>query len=117
MSFIGLIYSVTEWVLFAKRFFESILAVQESVLLTVRASGMKGRTLISADPRVHLPWEYQADVPGFEVKEVVAVSELRADPEAIARKMLRRIFELFNWNDPDENMLKNWQQKLILRQY
>jgi hypothetical protein len=117
ISFIGLIYSVTEWLLFAKRFYESVLLVDESVRLVVRASGIKGRKLISADPRVSFFFGYQTDVPSFEIREVVAVSELRADPEAIARRVLRRIFELFNWNDPDENMLHNWQQKLILRQY
>jgi hypothetical protein len=42
---------------------------------------------------------------------------LRADPESVARGIIRRVFELFNWNDPDENMLRNWQQKLIQRTY
>ena len=43
ISFVSLIYSVTEWVLFAKRFYETILSVDERVHLTVRASGIRGR--------------------------------------------------------------------------
>jgi acetyl-CoA carboxylase carboxyltransferase component len=56
-------------------------------------------------------------VPEFEIYETVGVSELRADSEVIARRIVRRIFELFNWNDPDEKMLQSWQQKLLLRQF
>lgn len=117
ISFIGLIYSVTEWVLFAKRFYETILAVDELVHLTVRASGIKGRRLISADGRVELYGVFRIEVPDFEIHETVGVSELRADAESIARRIIRRIFELFNWNDPDEKMLQSWQQKLLQRQF
>ena len=45
------------------------------------------------------------------------MAELRADPEALGRGIIRRIFELFNWNDHDEQMLRDWQQKLIQRTY
>ena len=117
ISFIGIIYSVTEWLLFGRRFYEAILSVDESVLLIIRASGVKGRKLASLDPRVELGWEYRTEVSAFEIKEKVTVPELRADPEALARKIIRKVFELFNWNDPDETMLQNWQQRLIQRQF
>ena len=117
LSFIGIIYSVTEWLLFARRFYEALLSVDESVLMSVRASEVKGRKLASLDPRVELGWEYQTDIAAFEIKESIAVSELRADPEAIARMIIRKIFEMFNWNNPDEVMLQNWQQKLTQRQF
>jgi hypothetical protein len=117
VSFIALIYSVTEWVLFAKRFYEKILSVDERVHLTVRGSGLKGRRLISTDPSAELHGDFHTEVPWFETRETVGVSDLRADSEAIARRIIRRVFELFNWNDPDEKMLQNWQQKLLQRQF
>lgn len=117
ISFVALLYSVTEWVLFAKRFYETILSVDERVHLTVRGSGIKGRRLISVDPSAVLYGDFHTEVPRFEVRETVGVSELRADPEAIARRIIRKIYELFNWNDPDEKMLQSWQQKLLLRQF
>jgi hypothetical protein len=117
ISFVALIYSVTEWVLFAKRFYEAILSVDERVYFTVRASGIKGRRLISADPLAELHGDFRIEVSGFEIQETVGVSDLRADPEAIARGIIRRIYELFNWNDPDEKMLQSWQQKLLQRQF
>jgi len=117
ISFIGVIFSVTEWLLFAKRFFESFLSVDDSVRLTVRASGIKGRRLASLDRDVHFEWNFRAEIPEFELKETAAISDLRTDPEAIARKIIRSIFELFNWNDPDDAMIHSWQQKLIQREY
>jgi hypothetical protein len=117
ISFVALIYSVTEWVLFAKRFCETILSVDERVHPTLRASEIKGRRLVSADPLAELHGDYRIEVSGFEIQETVGVSELRADPEAVARRSIRRIYELFNWNDPDEKMLQSWQQKLIQRNF
>jgi hypothetical protein len=117
ISFVALIYSVTEWVLFATRFYEAILSVDERVHLTVCASGIKGRRLISVDPSAVLYGDFRIEVPEFEISETAGVSELRADSETIARRIIRRIFELFNWNDPDEKMLLSWQQKLLQRQF
>jgi hypothetical protein len=117
ISFVALIYSVTEWVLFARRFYETILSVDERIHLTVGASAIKGRRLISADPSAELHGDFQIEVAGFEIREAVGVSDLRADPEAIARRIIRRIYELFNWNDPDEKMLQSWQKKLLQRQF
>jgi Putative DNA-binding domain len=117
ISFISLIFSATEWLLFARRFFETVLSAEDRVQLTVGASGIKGRKLVSADPIVQLPGEFRLDVGAFAIKEMVSVSDLRADPEAIARKIIRRIFELFNWNEPNERMLTKWQQQLIQRRF
>jgi hypothetical protein len=109
--------SVTEWALFAERFYEAILSVDERVHLTVRASGIKGRRLISADPSSVLFGDFRIEMPEFEVRETAGVSEPRADSEAITRRIIRRIFELFNWTDPGEWMLQCWQQRLIQRPF
>lgn len=117
ISFVALIYSVTEWVLFAKRFYEAILSVDEQVHLAVRASGVNGRRLISLQPDTELYGSLQVEVPSFAIRDTAGVSELRADPEAIARRIIRRIFEMFNWNDPDEKMIQSWQQTLLQRRF
>lgn len=117
ISFVSVIYSVTEWVLFAQRFFESIVPVDESISLSVNAAKVKGRRLASLYPGISLSGNYQTDLAKFQVVERVTMTELRADPEAWGRVIIRRIFELFNWDDPDEQMLSNWQQKLIQRTY
>lgn len=117
ISFVALIYSVTEWVLFAKRFYEKILSVDEKVHINVCGSGFRGRRLISVDSSAELHGNYHTEGPEFEIRETVGVSDLRADFESIARRIIRRLCELFNWNDPDEKMLQSWQQKLLKRQF
>jgi len=91
--------------------------MEEAVSLTLRSTGIKGRRLASLYPGVTLSAQYRTELDTFEMAEVIAMAELRADPEALARRIIRRIFELFNWNDPEENMLHNWQQKLMQRTY
>jgi hypothetical protein len=117
LSFIRVIYSTTEWMLFAKRYFESLLSLEESIRFKVSLTGTLGRSLISADPLVDLFENYQAQVPSIEVEEQITLSDLRSDAEAVGRRIARRIFELFNWNDPGEEMLHVWQQKLINKQF
>lgn len=86
-------------------------------LLTIRASAIKGRRLISADPSGVLPGGFRIEVPEFRIRETDGVPKLRTDPEAIARRIIRENYELLNWNDPDEKMLQSWQQKLLQRQF
>jgi len=117
LSFMNLIFSVTEWTLFARRFFEPLLAVDERIEFKVGAYGIKGRRLVSEGPRLPFHQKYQTEESSFEILEALGMSDLRADPEAIARRIIRKIFELFNWNDPDDAMLRGWQQKLIRRQF
>jgi|GraSoi_2013_40cm_1033754.scaffolds.fasta_scaffold393328_1 hypothetical protein len=43
------------------------------------------------------------------------VAQLRASDSILARKAIRRIYELFNWNSADENMIENRQRLLLER--
>ncbi len=113
LSFVGAIYSTTEWMLFAKRYFEPLLAVDETVRIEITLSGAKNRKLISNDYRVAFHWDLQANNNAIRIEEVILLSELRADAETIARRIVRRIFEQFNWNDPSEEMLQKWQQDFM----
>jgi hypothetical protein len=61
--------------------------------------------------------DFRIEMPEFEIRETAGVSELRVAPEVIARGIIRRIFELFSWNDRDKMMLDGWQRKLLQRQF
>ena len=43
------------------------------------------------------------------------MTELRATAEEIAIGVVQRIFEVFNWNGSDPNMIRGWQQRLLSR--
>lgn len=117
LSFISAIYSTTEWVLFAQRYFESLLSIEDSIRIEVDLKNTMNQRLISADPLVSLYDEYRAKINSIHVEETSTVSELRTDPQSIARKIVRKLFEMFNWNNPPEEILISWQEKLISRRF
>ncbi len=78
---------------------------------------MKGRMLVSMTPGAFIREGYTIQVDNFEIKESVGISDLRSEPDTIARKIIVKIFELFNWNDPSENQINGWQQKFMRRDF
>jgi hypothetical protein len=113
LSFVSAIFSVTEWSLFAQRYFETFVQIDESVRVDVTLTGAMNRLLVSAQPGVHLGGEFRSRVTTIHIEETVALSDLRTDAQSVARRIVRRLFEMFNWNDPREEMLRGWQEKLI----
>lgn len=106
------IYSITEWMLFAQRYFESFVPMEESIQIGIKLSGTHERILISDDSLVGLFNQYKAGIDFIDIGEVALVSEIRTDALAIARRLIRRLFEMFNWNNPSEEVLQGWQQRL-----
>ncbi|MGA2203654.1 MAG: ATP-binding protein [Terriglobales bacterium] len=115
LSFVGVIFSVTEWILFAKRFYESLLTVDDAIRVDIRLSGTMNRRLIATPPAFPLLTDYSAKIDEVSTSGVVNLAELRADADAIARRFVRTIFELFNWTGVRDESLQEWQRKLIDR--
>jgi hypothetical protein len=61
--------------------------------------------------------DYSAKVPTLEIDREYTVSELRATAEEIAIGVVQTIFEVFNWNGSDANMIRGWQQRLLSRTF
>jgi hypothetical protein len=114
LSFINLIYQITEFFLFFKRYYTRF-AEDSTIQVTIRLVGIKDRQLVSMDPAVDLFGEYVCQERELSIVGEHSVAELRASTEEIARKVVRRVFEIFNWSDPAETMIENWQRKLINR--
>jgi hypothetical protein len=58
---------------------------------------------------------YTAKDLSLKIDREYSVPELRATAEEIAINVVQRIFEVFNWNAPDPNMIRGWQQRLLSR--
>ena len=43
----------------------------------------------------------------------VTVAELIAASDQLARKAIRRIYELFNWNNSSDDLMRQWQERLV----
>lgn len=116
LSFISVIYSFTEFLLFLARLYERI-APDATIRITVKMTGCQNRELGSYEPLVHMFTQYASQEDVISQAREVQVAQLRASYLAIAAEMAKHVFNVFNWMDPDDSMVTDWQQKLIKRQF
>ncbi|GAC1702453.1 MAG: hypothetical protein NVS9B4_07880 [Candidatus Acidiferrum sp.] len=116
LSFVGVILETTEHFLFAKRYCEK-LAPDSTVVLTVRLTDTEGRVLKSFGDLGEgvLSGEYVCREPQVEIQTKCTVAELGASYDELARKSIRRVYELFNWNNSSEELIQSWQERLLNR--
>jgi len=117
LSFIGAIWSFTEFFIFLSRLYERI-APDTTVRARVTMTGCRGRQLAAYDPMVDFfVGEYISEEDVISQEREVQVVELRASHLPMAVEMVKHVFHVFNWMDPDDSMVATWQQKLVKRQY
>lgn len=117
LSFVNVIYTVTEFLLFFKRYYERI-SPDASIRFSIEMTDIKDRTLEATDwDSIPFMANYAAKVPSLKIEREYTVSELRATAEEIAINVVQRIFEVFNWNGSDPNMIRGWQQRLLSRTF
>jgi hypothetical protein len=111
LSFIGVIFQITEILLFAKRYYDG-LAPEASLRLRIRLTDTQGRYLTSFGEAL-LFENYTCREPEVEVLLKCTSTELSATWEELSRKATRRVYELFNWNDATEDMIRQRQQNYL----
>lgn len=115
LSFVGVILEITEYFLFAKRYYERF-APDATIHLTIRLTDMLNRMLVSLG-EAFLPRGYICRVATVQTETACTVAELVASYEELARKAIRRVYELFNWSDSSDEILKEWQERLANRRF
>jgi hypothetical protein len=115
LSFLSVVFSITEWMIFAQRYYEPILPIGDRLHVKVDLQGSKGRKLIARPPLMPFTSDFLAKIEPVSVSEDVEMTDLRADSPAVARRCIKRILELFNFNDVAEATLQDWQRRLIER--
>lgn len=111
-SFIGLIYSVTEFYVFTARLAER-LRWPTSVVMKCRLKNIDGWALGAGDPSLIWHSYFQSKVKDIDLSKTVLVTELVAEPQKLALNSIKVLFAGFNWNDASENMIRQWQTKLL----
>jgi hypothetical protein len=114
LSFVGVVLDITEHFLFAKRYYEKI-APDATVNLMIRLTDTENRVLKSFGQEGPLFAEYICREPQIEIQTKCTVAELAAAYDELARKAIRRVYELFNWNNSDDGMIRSWQERLLNR--
>lgn len=113
LSFVGVILEITEYFLFAKRYYGKI-APDSSIHLSVRLTDTQDRFLASFGEG-RLEDEYICREPQVQVDTECTAAQLSASFDEYARKAIRRVYELFNWNDSTEELITRWQEQLLNR--
>jgi hypothetical protein len=116
LSFIGVILEITEFFLFAKRYYEK-LSIEATISLTIRLTDTENRTLkaFGGLREGFLYGRYTCREPRIEIQTECTVAQLAASYDELARNAIRRVYELFNWNTSDEEMMRSWQGRLLNR--
>ena len=113
LSIPNLIWSITEFFLFFKRYYEEIAQNCDlSVKLVLNQT--KNRKLGYLDHRdVFLRGSFIAKENSICIEEPIKVVELRASFKEIANSVILQIFRVFNCNDITEEYIGKWQNKLL----
>ncbi|MBU0572129.1 ATP-binding protein [Patescibacteria group bacterium] len=111
LYFVSRIYSITEMTLFLKRLYLKNLKVKR-LHLQLKLYGAKDRKLEASQGTI-LGAHYICKDEPAEINEDIQTVELKVSHKAVAREIIKKVFMLFNWNDPSEKMLEDWQNKLI----
>lgn len=108
LSFVGIIYSVTEFHLFSARLSRHLNF--SSGALEVGLRNVEMWALASGQPGVLWHGFYQAHTNDIRLSS--DIENVLADPVVSAASMLKRLFEYFDWTATDVT-IKNWQDRLM----
>lgn len=111
LSFNSAIYLLTEFLVFASRLYQEILV--EDIHIMVRLVGGKDRALQSFEALAPLlPW-YVSQEDDILVWKDLKLPVLRINALDIARNIAQQIFHVFNWTDVSDQVLAQWQNKIL----
>jgi hypothetical protein len=113
LTFVDVIYEMTEMFVFLKRYYERV-APDASLRASITLHGIKNRRLISTEQGL-LFGDFISRISTLPIERDYTVPDLRASAEELAIEVIQKIFEIFNWNNADPNMIRGWQQRLLSR--
>ena len=114
LYFTNAIWSITEMLLFAKRYYEQFLD-DEVLHLEITLVATNGRVLASPHPSIDLWGTYASAEATVPLIYDAPIESVRASFKDIAAILIKRLFTIFNWDDATEAMIDGWQTKLLER--
>jgi hypothetical protein len=109
MSFVGMIYSITEFHLFAARFGKSLDVTDFA--LDIGLHNIENWGLVPGEPSV--PWHsvLRAKVKSIRIPSPNAQAVFE-DPITTSAEALKEIFECFDWENSD-GAIRSWQERFV----
>ena len=115
LDFLGLIYKVTEIILFIKNLLENT-DIEEGEI-TIEINNTRDRELESIFSRTILSFNggYICRMNKVVVSCKVNKERMVTDPLGISRELIKSIFDDFNWKNYSEQMIQTHQENLVNR--
>jgi len=116
ISFIEIIWSITEFFLFFKRYYGQI-ALDDDLHAEIVLNKTKDRKLVSFKPDISIDDWCIAQEERIFIDEDIKVIDLKAAYKEIANHVIGQIFLIFNCNNVTERIIDYWQTKLIEKRF
>lgn len=112
IEYVDIIYTITEHILFLKRFYETICP-NENIEIILKLHKTKDRLLMSSSPFVLLRGDYISKIDIIEIKKQLNEVELRASYKDIIVEICRELFVRFQMHMfPDDGIMR-WVNELL----
>jgi hypothetical protein len=112
ISLVAIIFAFTEWLMFAQRYYERFLRMEDFLNFEFILDGAHNRALMSIPPSAPLLSRYTSQESRVIEGGTAVMGELRSDASGIARRYVRRVFEIFNWNTATDELIADWQKHI-----
>jgi hypothetical protein len=116
-DFKNVIWSITEFFIFFKRFYEDI-APGEEIEIQISANNIKGRQIGTTDFSLNIgdDW-FSKHQNQFAYSKTIQTTVLSISHIDIANECIRKLFRIFGWPDANPEVIKSWQIQLIEKKY
>lgn len=109
LSFLSIIYSTTEFILFIKRYYEGIELDETDIYIQISLNNIKDKKLIMDD----LEDDYISQNNLSKLPATVNLVNLKASYFDIACKFIKHTFLMFNYDNISDSKIEIYQRKLL----
>lgn len=118
LSVIGAIWSLTEFILFAYRYYQDILQDNDKVRIKVSLNGIKNRVLDDPDRQIHIRDDYYKSLNESTVFEkVYPYIDIKLSHKEIAANIAKSIILIFNGDELTGKFICDWQTRFLERKF
>lgn len=114
LEFRHAVWTVTEFLIFIKRYFE-LIPYFGDLYLKISLGKTKDRILTSLDENYNYTGGLVSRESTILIEDNFKMVDIKANYKEIAREIIKRIFLIFNWDKPSEEIIDQLQSKLIER--
>lgn len=116
LDFVNVIYSLTEFFLFFKRYYQEV-SPDSYLNIYIDLVNVDNRKLICSDPRIHFYGNYFSSEKTLSYGIKIDVVDLISSWKEKANEIAQKIFFAFNWDTITKETITHWQNRLLNKEF